>query len=977
MATPAATLQILVDAQTRTATSKLSKLDRQLRGVDATTATATTRTSQLGKASGTAGKALGRAARAAGGAALAYLSISQAKSAISTTQELTKSTLGLVGNLGMAEKTAGQWSAAARARGVDTKKLGMGFKTLSSQVEGALSGTETSMKLFEGLGISMKELKEGQTDVGGLMLQIADGTDKAGAGTERLNTISKLFGRSYQGLAPLIRDGREELEGSLAATEKYGSAIHGKVLDGQSKLRKATIESTDAWQGLQVTFTEMITPALLEAHDSFQKISKIMASDKLTNTEKFEKVGSIIGRWADKALDLFVGILPKMVKAATNRAPEIAKALIEGFMGADVWGKVLVGGWLFAKLGGAVAFRNAGTKGGKVFGRGFVIGAIFALPLLIPEAFKLGKKLGHAIKRGLRDIDIVGDTAEMLEDLFGLVDKLDAKEAIQGVRDAARNGDLGMDAASEALRKAGVDAHKASKVIARAYGFAHDVQKNHGEKSKDIAEDTSKHVSKSAKDQADAHQEASRKGSKAQEQLARNSNKSSKRGAVDVIRNVGDMVGTVLGGYNRLGENTNKALKAFGAKPVNFVINSEGNKVGTSGLARGGPINDGKPSGDSVPALLEKGEYVLNRNAVKGIGKDRLDAINFGHLARFQVGGGLQPGVSRLAKFAADKYGLSVSSGVRPGTGSLHNTGEAVDLVPPGMAATKGIFAAFKNQLAELFYDPWGGWNDGSMIGPIGGHMDHIHAAILGAGTGGAMMAKLKRLILKGPKGPLRSMGQGGLDKVWKGAKSYLSKHAMTSHGDIGNISGPLQGIAQKMIADQWGMGQWPFFNDLVMRESGWDPTAVNASSGAAGLAQALPPSKYPPGAWPYTGKSSAVKQLQWMISYIQGRYGNPAGAIAWHNSHNWYQKGGQVPFVGSYAQGGTIPRDGMARVHKGETISPAGTPKVEVNLYGSMNAVLDEVDVLIDGRKADIADYTMREGGRNRSRGRQLGGRR
>jgi hypothetical protein len=161
------------------------------------------------------------------------------------------------------------------------------------------------------------------------------------------------------------------------------------------------------------------------------------------------------------------------------------------------------------------------------------------------------------------------------------------------------------------------------------------------------------------------------------------------------------------------------------------------------------------------------------------------------------------------------------------------------------------------------------------------------------------------------------------------------------------------------------------------MRESGWDPTAVNASSGAAGLAQALPPSKYPPGAWPYTGKSSAVKQLQWMISYIQGRYGNPAGAIAWHNSHNWYQKGGQVPFVGSYAQGGTIPRDGMARVHKGETISPAGTPKVEVNLYGSMNAVLDEVDVLIDGRKADIADYTMREGGRNRSRGRQLGGRR
>lgn len=56
---------------------------------------------------------------------------------------------------------------------------------------------------------------------------------------------------------------------------------------------------------------------------------------------------------------------------------------------------------------------------------------------------------------------------------------------------------------------------------------------------------------------------------------------------------------------------------------------------------RGGTINEGAPSGDTVPALLERGEYVLNRNAVKAIGTSALDAINFAAAPRFQQGGPL------------------------------------------------------------------------------------------------------------------------------------------------------------------------------------------------------------------------------------------------------------------------------------------------------------------------------------------------
>jgi hypothetical protein len=223
---------------------------------------------------------------------------------------------------------------------------------------------------------------------------------------------------------------------------------------------------------------------------------------------------------------------------------------------------------------------------------------------------------------------------------------------------------------------------------------------------------------------------------------------------------------------------------------------------------------------------------------------------------------------------------------------------------------------------------------------------------------------------LKGPKGPLRDMGQRGLDKVRSAGNKYLSRHAMTSHGNLGNISGPLQSIAQRMIAQQWGMGQWPFFNDLVMRESGWDPTAVNPSSGAAGLAQALPPSKYPAGAWPYRGKSSAVKQLQWMVQYIQGRYGNPAGAIAWHNAHNWYGNGGD--FIARKPQLIGVGDGGAERVQV-TPLNKRGSGKIEVHLHGpGMDAMVDEMYAVMDGQYVEI----MREGGKGLSRSKQLPGR-
>lgn len=69
----------------------------------------------------------------------------------------------------------------------------------------------------------------------------------------------------------------------------------------------------------------------------------------------------------------------------------------------------------------------------------------------------------------------------------------------------------------------------------------------------------------------------------------------------------------------------------------------------------------------------------------------------------------------------------------------------------------------------------------------------------------------------------------------------------------------------------------------IISRESGWNPNAVNKSSGAGGLPQALPYSK--------TGCAvgDPICQLRWANSYAVNRYGSWAGAHQFWISRHWW----------------------------------------------------------------------------------------
>jgi len=96
------------------------------------------------------------------------------------------------------------------------------------------------------------------------------------------------------------------------------------------------------------------------------------------------------------------------------------------------------------------------------------------------------------------------------------------------------------------------------------------------------------------------------------------------------------------------------------------------------------------------------------------------------------------------------------------------------------------------------------------------------------------------------------------------------------------------QAIAKSLMPNYgFGSDQWGCLVNLWNYESGWRVNARNPSSGAYGIAQSLPPSKYDSVGTDWL--TNPTTQIEWGLGYIKGRYGNPCGAWAHEMAHNWY----------------------------------------------------------------------------------------
>ncbi|MFI8872502.1 aggregation-promoting factor C-terminal-like domain-containing protein [Streptomyces sp. NPDC055243] len=202
--------------------------------------------------------------------------------------------------------------------------------------------------------------------------------------------------------------------------------------------------------------------------------------------------------------------------------------------------------------------------------------------------------------------------------------------------------------------------------------------------------------------------------------------------------------------------------------------------------------------------------------------------------------------------------------------------------------------------------------NDGTINqvasgGPYGKHVSIDHGGGLSSFYAhmSSMVAKMHKHINRGK--PIGKVGSTGnttgphlhLEARRKG-KPVDPMPFLTGGG--GGFAAGAVGAAQryaKSILGRYGWGPTQFgpLKKLWQGESNWRWNALNRSSGAYGIPQALPASKMRSAGADY--RTNYKTQIRWGLGYIKGRpdYGSPARAWSkWQSrSPHWYDQGGYL----------------------------------------------------------------------------------
>lgn len=106
----------------------------------------------------------------------------------------------------------------------------------------------------------------------------------------------------------------------------------------------------------------------------------------------------------------------------------------------------------------------------------------------------------------------------------------------------------------------------------------------------------------------------------------------------------------------------------------------------------------------------------------------------------------------------------------------------------------------------------------------------------------------------------------------------------LNNPGTTGSVKKDFESVVKELKVSDVEKKHWEY---IISKESGWNPSAKNPSSGAYGLGQASPPEKMK--SYGEDWQTNPKTQLLWMHDYMINRYGSITNAYNYWIKNNWY----------------------------------------------------------------------------------------
>lgn len=193
--------------------------------------------------------------------------------------------------IGLSKEGYQEWSYVLGQNGMDISSLQMGMKTLVTQMDGVVSGSATSIEMFDKLGLSVTDangaLKDQETMMNEVMIALADMPN----GTEKARLATELFGRSGAELMPMLNQGSEAMVELTQRAHDLGLIMSDEAVNAGVVLVDTM---DDVKKSLGMVATELGVQLMPLVQMALEWVIKNMPTIKKTVSEVMTTVGSVI-----------------------------------------------------------------------------------------------------------------------------------------------------------------------------------------------------------------------------------------------------------------------------------------------------------------------------------------------------------------------------------------------------------------------------------------------------------------------------------------------------------------------------------------------------------------------------------------------------------------------------------------------------------------------------------------------------------
>ena len=193
--------------------------------------------------------------------------------------------------IGISKEGYQEWSYVLGQNGMDISSLQMGMKTLVTQMDGVVSGSASSIEMFDKLGLSVTDangaLKDQETMMNEVMVALADMPN----GTEKARLATELFGRSGAELMPMLNQGSGAMQELTQRAHDLGLIMSDEAVNAGVVLGDTM---DDVKQSLGMVATELGVQLMPLVQMALDWVIQHMPEIKAFVSDAMNTVGKVI-----------------------------------------------------------------------------------------------------------------------------------------------------------------------------------------------------------------------------------------------------------------------------------------------------------------------------------------------------------------------------------------------------------------------------------------------------------------------------------------------------------------------------------------------------------------------------------------------------------------------------------------------------------------------------------------------------------